>query len=106
MMPKNSEPIRTSHFLNQNHSSTRKNIKIKLTGSRCLAGVHHRQAVHHKTQKLGCRFVVPAVQGFNARRFLRETRNILNVHVPPGGYEQPARRFLEKIPEIQISMHF
>ena len=59
MMPKHSKPIRTSHFLNQNHSSTRKNIKIKLTGSRRLAGVHHRQAVHHKTQKLGCRFVAP-----------------------------------------------
>jgi len=65
MMPKHSEPITTSHFLNQNNSSTRKNIKIKLTGSRCLAGVHHRQAVHHKTQKLGCRFVAPSGTGIH-----------------------------------------
>jgi len=47
-----------------------------------------------------------AVQGFTARRFLREPRNLLNWHVPLGGYEQPAKRFLEKIPEIQISMQF
>jgi len=44
-----------------------------------------------------------AVQGFTARRFLREPRNTLNWHVPLGGYEQPARQFLEIFQKRAIS---
>jgi len=47
-----------------------------------------------------------AVQGFTGRRFLREPRNTLNWHVPLGGYEQPARWFLEKFQKCRFQCNF
>ena len=36
--------------------------------------------------------------------FFLGTQNKLTLHVPPGGYEQPARRFLENFQKLRILM--
>jgi len=47
-----------------------------------------------------------AVPGFTARRFLREPRISLHYHMPPSGYEQPVRRFLEIFQKRAIPQKF
>ena len=32
------------------------------------------------------------------------TQNKLTLHVPPGGYEQPAKQFLENFQKLRISL--
>ncbi|QCD85899.1 hypothetical protein DEO72_LG3g420 [Vigna unguiculata] len=57
----------TTFFPDQNHSKTHRTPKSSQFHSRRLAGIHHRQTVHRKTQELGCRFMAPGGTGIHCQ---------------------------------------
>jgi len=62
--------------------------------SRRLAGIHHRQAVHQETQKLGCRLVSPggtrlhrqAIPQRNPENTKTGIRRLKAMSNPPGSF--------------------
>jgi len=72
-------------------------------GSRRLAGIHHRRATHPEPRKLGFPTRVTWQLGVYRQAVpLHGPRNRQNKYVPPGGYEQPARRFLENFQKLRF----
>ncbi|QCD83216.1 hypothetical protein DEO72_LG2g3559 [Vigna unguiculata] len=65
----------TTFFPDQNHSRTHRTPKPSQFHSRCLTGIHHRQAIHRKTQKLGCRFMAPGGTGIHREAVPQGTQN-------------------------------
>ena len=54
ILASNNQPIDiTPYFPNQNQPINTKTSKLSETGSRGLAGVHHRQAIHQENPETG-----------------------------------------------------
>jgi len=79
----------------ESSQNTKTSTPNKKNGPRCLAGVHHCQAVHQKTKKLGWCACVAWQHG--AHRQVVPQRNLENTKfwdASPGGLLVTARQFL------------
>ncbi|QCE11132.1 hypothetical protein DEO72_LG10g2365 [Vigna unguiculata] len=84
-------------FLDQTQSKTPKITQNRAQQTRVTwrKFITARQFIR-ETQKLGCSFTSLSGTGTHCQAVPQRNPRTPNWHVPPGDYEQPARRFLEK----------